>query len=308
MAKLRIGIIGTGHLGKHHARIYTEIPGVELAGVCDIDEKTASKMAAKLKTEYFTDYEDMLEKVQAVSIVTPTATHFRIAEKFLKKGIHTLVEKPITNNPEHARALIDAASVSSSILQVGHVERYNGAVMKAREFITNPMFIEVNRISRFPDRSLDIGVVLDLMIHDIDIILSFVDSDITRVDSVGSSVFSGKEDIANCRLMFQNGCVANITASRVSYKSERKFRVFESDSYLSLDYEKQEFVVYRKKSDKVNSPADVQRIVPKIEKTEPLREELSDFIRCIREDKEPAVGGYQGLSALEVALDITGRL
>ena len=306
--KIRVGVVGTGHLGKHHARIYNDLPNAVLCGICDIDEKTAQKTASKLGTEYFTNFEDMLGKVQAVSIATPTETHFDIARKFLSRGIHTLVEKPITNDPEHAKQMIDAASAAGCILQVGHVERYNGAVMKAREFIRDPMFIEVNRISRFPARSLDIGVVLDLMIHDIDIILSFVDSCIQKVDSVGASVFSGKEDIANCRLQFENGCVANITASRISYKSERKFRVFESDSYLSLDYEKQEFVVYKKKSGKIESPDDVERIVPKIDKTEPLSAELADFLQCIKQNKEPAVGGRQGLSALQVALDITGRI
>ncbi|MFH1416281.1 MAG: Gfo/Idh/MocA family oxidoreductase [Elusimicrobiota bacterium] len=305
---IRVGVVGVGHLGRHHARIYSELDGCELKGVSDIDETTGRKLAEKYNTAYYSDYRELISEVDAVSIVTPTETHYQIAMDFLEKGVNTLVEKPITNMTEHAAKLIEVSDNNSVILQVGHIERFNSAIKKAREYIKDPRFIEINRLSRFPDRSLDIGVVLDLMIHDIDIILSFVHSSVKNIWSMGTSVFSDKEDIANCRIEFENGCVANVTASRISYKSERKFRVFERDAYLSLDYEKQEFVVYRKKKEKISSPKDVERIVPSIEKTEPLREELRDFIVCIREKRPPQVSGYHGLTALKLALDITERL
>ena len=227
--KIKVGVIGVGHLGRHHARIYSELEDAELVGISDLDEKAGNKHASKCGTSYFKDYRELLDKVQAVSIATPTETHFDIASEFLKNNINTLVEKPITQLPQHAEGLIEIADKNSCILQVGHVERFNGAVQKAREYIKNPRFIEVNRLSRFPERSLDIGVVLDLMIHDIDIILSFVNSPVKNIASVGAAVLTDKEDIANSRLEFENGCVANITASRISYKSERKFRVFEPD-------------------------------------------------------------------------------
>lgn len=306
---IKVGVIGTGHLGVHHARIYTEIEGCELVGVSDVNEKNGQKTAKKHNTLYFKDYTELLKMVDAVSIVTPTETHHKIGLDCLQNGINTMIEKPVTNIPRDAEELIATAEENKCILQVGHVERFNGAVKKAREYIKDPRFIEVNRLSPFPARSLDIGVVLDLMIHDIDIILSFVDSPVRNIIAVGSSVFSqDKEDIANCRIEFENGTAANITASRISYKSERKFRVFESDRYISLDYGKQEFVVYRKKKDIIDSPSDIERIVPKFSKTEPLKEELKDFISCVRSGRPPMVSGHHGLTALKLALEITGKI
>jgi predicted dehydrogenase len=306
--KIKVAVVGVGHLGRHHARIYTEIDGAELVGVSDVDEKQGRKIAEKLGVAYFKDYRELLDKVDAVSIVTPTEYHHEIACEFLRKSVHTLVEKPITHQPSQAAEMIKLSEENSCVLQVGHVERFNGAVQKVREYIKEPRFIEVNRLSKFPERSLDIGVVLDLMIHDIDIILSFVDSPVKEIAAVGSPVLSGKEDIANCRLTFENGCVANVTASRISYKPERKFRVFQSDSYISLDYGKQDFVIYRKKKENITSPSDVERIVPKLEKTEPLKEELIDFLHTIKEEKEPTVSGYHGLTALKLALSITEQI
>ncbi len=297
MGELRAGVVGVGHLGVHHARIYSELPECRLACVSDLDKKAGEKTARKFRAKYVKDYRDMFESVDAVSIVTPTETHHRIALDFLEKGVNTLVEKPVTNIPGHAEELIEAAERRGCILQVGHVERFNAAVKKAREFVKQPRFIEVNRISPFPARSLDVGVVLDLMIHDIDIILSFVNSPVKNITSIGAPVFSGKEDIANCRIEFENGCAANITASRISYKSERKFRVFEPDRYISLNYEKQEFVVYRKKKKEVRGPGDIERISPSFKKTEPLKEELKDFIDSVRTGKAPTVSGHHGLTA-----------
>lgn len=307
-ARIRAGVVGVGHLGKHHARILNELGTAELIGVSDIDEKIGKNIAAKLNTVFYSDPEELFKKVQAVSIVTPTDTHYEVAARALNLGVNTLVEKPITNIPSQAEKLIQIAEDKNCILQVGHIERYNGAVIKAREYIKEPKFIEVYRLGRFSARSLDVGVVLDLMIHDIDIILSFIDSPVKTLSSIGTSVFTDREDIANCRLDFENGSVANLTASRVSYKNERKIRIFESDSYISLDYEKQKFVLYRKKDKKIISPDEVERIIPKIKKTEPLREELEDFLSSIRNNKTPAVGGPQGLTALKLAIKITQQL
>lgn len=306
--RVKVGVVGCGHLGYHHVRLYSGLDDVQLVGVSDIDERKGKKVAKKFNTKFHRDYQELIDKVDAVSIVTPTETHYKIASNFLRNGVHTLIEKPITNNPDDAGHLIELSDTNKCILQVGHVERFNAAVQKAAEFIKNPRFIEVNRISRFPERSLDIGVVLDLMIHDIDIILHFVKSEVVHMVAIGAKVFSDKEDIANCRLKFENGCVANITASRIAYKSERKFRVFESDRYISLDYEKQDFVVYKKKKEKITSPKDVERIVPSIEKNEPLKEELKDFISCIKEKRPPMVSGHHGLTALKLALKITEQL
>ncbi len=306
--KVKTAVVGTGHLGRHHARIYSELKDSELIGVCDTDPRAGRKVASATGSEYYSDFRDLIGAAEAVSVATPTETHFEVAAALLENGIHVLVEKPITNSPGDAAKLIKIAEKNSSILQVGHIERFNSAVRKAAEYINDPRFIEVNRISRFPQRSLDIGVVLDLMIHDIDIILSFVDSSVKKIESVGAPVFSDKEDIANCRLLFENGCVANITASRISYKSERKFRVFEKDRYISLDYEKQDFVVYKKKKEKINSPGDVKRIKPSFRKKEPLKEELESFLQSIKTKTPPTVSGAHGLSALKLALKITEKI
>ncbi|MFC2091149.1 Gfo/Idh/MocA family oxidoreductase [Elusimicrobiota bacterium] len=305
---LRVGVVGTGHLGRHHARIYSELGNARLVAVSDIDEKKGGKIAEKYGCRYCKDFHELLDSIDAVSIVTPTETHYEIAREFLKHNISTLIEKPITSSIEQASKLIMISEENSCILQVGHIERFNAAIKKAREYIKEPRFIEVNRLSRFPDRSLDIGVVLDLMIHDIDIILSFVDSSVKSISSIGASVFSDKEDIANCRLAFENGCIANITASRISYKSERKFRVFQSDSYISLDYEKQDFVIYKKKKNIVDKPSDIERIVPQLMKSEPLREELMDFLSTVTEGKTPTVSGYHGYNAIKLARDIINQI
>ena len=306
--KIKTAVIGTGHLGRHHARIYSELEGSELVGVCDINEKAGKKVAESTGSVYYKNYNDLIAKAEAVSVVTPTETHFDIAFNLLENNVNVLVEKPITNSPGNAAELIKSAEKNSLILQVGHIERFNSAVRRAGEYINEPRFIEVNRLSKFPARSLDIGVVLDLMIHDIDIILSFVDSPVKEINSVGAPVFSDKEDIANCRLLFENGCVANITASRISYKSERKFRVFEKDRYVSLDFGKQDFVVYKKKKEKISSPRDVERIKPSFKKKEPLKQELESFLQSVRTKSPPTVSGKHGLSALKLALEITRKI
>ncbi len=301
---IKTAVVGVGHLGQHHARLYSIMNGVELVGVSDTDEKAGRKIAAKCGTSFFSNPDDLIGKVDAVNIATPTVYHYAVAKKFLEKGVHVLVEKPITADPAEAEAMVDIADSKNVILQVGHVERFNGAVIAAREYISNPRYIEVIRISPYPKRSLDIGVVMDLMIHDIDIILSFVRSKVAKIDSTAAAVLSKNEDIANCRITFENGCVATVTASRISYKAERKIRVFEEDRYLSLDYGKQKFTVYRKRKDNVESIKDIEMKRPRINATEPPAEELRDFIRCVREGRAPQVSGRHGLTALKLVLRI----
>ncbi|MBU4133925.1 Gfo/Idh/MocA family oxidoreductase [bacterium] len=305
---IKTAVIGVGHLGQHHARLYSIMKGVELVGVSDTDEKTGRQIAAKYGTRFWANPDDLIGKVDAVNIATPTIYHYPSVKKFLENGVHALVEKPITADPAQAQAMVDIADSKNVILQVGHVERFNGAVIGAREYINNPRYIEVIRISPYPKRSLDIGVVMDLMIHDIDIILSFVKSDVVKIDSTATAVLSKNEDIANCRITFENGCVASVTASRISYKAERKIRIFEEDRYISLDYGKQKVTVYRKKKDKVESIKDIELKRPRIKKTEPLAEELQDFIRCVREGRYPQVSGRHGLNALKLVLRILGNI
>ncbi|MEA2082086.1 MAG: Gfo/Idh/MocA family oxidoreductase, partial [Elusimicrobiota bacterium] len=305
---IKTAVVGVGHLGQHHARLYSIMDDVELVGVSDTDEKAGRKIAGKCGTQFFSDPDDLIGKVDAVNIATPTVYHHAVAKKFLENGVHVLVEKPITADPAEAEDLVKTADSKNVILQVGHVERFNGAVIAAREYISNPRYIEVIRISPYPKRSLDIGVVMDLMIHDIDIILSFVRSPVLKIDSTAASVLSKKEDIANCRITFENGCVATVTASRISYKAERKIRVFEEDRYVSLDYGKQKFTVYRKKKDDVESLKDIEMKRPRIRKTEPLAEELADFIKCVREGRSPQVSGRHGLNALKLVLRIMDNI
>ncbi len=302
MEKIKIGVIGVGSLGIHHARIYSQMANVELVGVCDIDSRKGGKIARKYHTTYFADYKDLFGKVDGVSIVTPTVTHREVAEAFLKEGIHVLVEKPITKTLPDADELLKAASAKNLILQVGHIERFNSGIIAIRSIANNPRFIECHRLSPFKKRSLDVGVVLDLMIHDIDIILDFVNSKVSRIDSLGVKILTPYEDLANVRLEFENGAVCNITASRVANKTMRKIRFFQEDAYISLDYEKQEALIYRK------SGTHITRKRLSIKKKEPLLLELSDFVNCIKEGSPPLVSGREAREALRVALEITRQI
>ena len=305
---IRTAVVGVGHLGQHHARIYSEMPGVLLAAVVDTDEKQGRKIAKQYRTAYCKMASEIIDSVDAVNIATPTVSHYEMAKIFIERGVATFVEKPITADPAQAEELVSLSEKKGVILQIGHVERFNAAVQAARNYIKDPRFIEVDRLSPYPMRSLDIGVVLDLMIHDIDIILSFVSSPVKKIDSMAAAVLSKYEDIANCRIAFENGCVANITASRVSYKAERKFRVFEGNQYITLDFQKQRLAVYRKKSGIIKSVKDIEIIKPRIKKTEPLKSELADFISCVREGRVPEVSGRRGLAALKLVLEIMNSI
>ena len=300
--KIRVGVAGVGHMGKEHARIYAELAEAELVGVHDSDPETARKIAAKCKTRAFSSLEEMVEAVEAASIVTPTTTHLAIAEPFLRKGKHVLVEKPIAMDTAEARKLVELADQHGAKLAVGHVERFNPVLAALEERLGRPRFIEAHRLSPYPGRSTDIGVVMDLMIHDLEIILHLVRSPVTSVDAVGVPVLSKGEDIANARIRFANGCVANLTTSRISPEKLRKIRVFQDDAYLSLDYMKQEGEIYKRLDGKITRDK-----IP-LMKGEPLKNQLAEFLQNVREGTDPRVGGSHGFEALKLASQICGQM
>jgi predicted dehydrogenase len=289
-------------MGKEHARIYSELQEAELVGVHDSNPDTARKIAAKCKTRAFGSLEEMVDAVDAASIVTPTSTHLAIAEPFLKRGKHVLVEKPIAMDTEEARKLVDLAEKHGAKLAVGHVERFNPVLVALEERLGRPRFIEAHRLSPYPGRSTDIGVVMDLMIHDLEIILHLVRSPVTSVDAVGVPVLSKGEDIANARIRFANGCVANLTTSRISPEKLRKIRVFQDDAYLSLDYMKQEGEIYKRLDGKITRDK-----IP-VMKGEPLKNQLAEFVMNVRENTDPRVAGAHGFEALKLASQICGQI
>jgi predicted dehydrogenase len=298
MRKIKVGVIGIGYLGLLHAKLYQEIETCSLEGVCDIDNSRVQAATQELSVAGFNDYRRLLSKVDAVSIAVPTRLHYAVALECLKNDIHILVEKPFTTDLKEADSLIRLARKKDLILQVGHIERFNSAFAACKEYFQNPYFIECHRLSTFPNRSLDIGVVLDLMIHDIDIILGLVDSPIKRIDAVGVNVLTPFEDIANARVSFKNGCVANLTASRISDEAMRKIRIFLKNAYISLDYRAQQAFIYKKE------PAGITKIALPIEKEQPLKKELASFIDCVHKHIEPVVSGETARQALELALKI----
>jgi len=292
---MKVAVIGVGHLGKHHARLYAELPGVELASVVDIQKPRAEEIAGLYKAVPFTDYRDLFGKVDAVSLAVPTVDHMRIGIDLLEHGIDVLVEKPIASTVEQARTLIQAASAQKRILQVGHVERFNPIVTAAREVATKPQFFEIHRLAAFTPRSLDVDVVLDVMIHDLDIVLSLVQAPVKEVRAVGIPVLSRKADIANARVEFEDGCVANLTASRVSFEKTRKLRFFQPHDYISIDYASQTGTMVSLRMGRVTE----RKLEPSPE--EPLKRELAAFVDCIRTRGTPVVSGEDGCRALELA-------
>lgn len=301
---VRVGVIGTGHLGKHHARILASMGNAQLVGVVDAKEPVAREIGETYKVPHFTDYQALEGKVDAVTVVVPTFLHHEVARFFLERNVHTFIEKPITKTLDEATDLLQVANSKQLTLQVGHVERFNAAMLKLQSLTEEPRFIECQRMGPFSNRIQDVGVVQDLMIHDIDIVLSLVHSPILRIDAVGIPVLSHDEDIANAHIVFDNGCIANLTASRVSDEKIRKLRIFEMDKYCSLDYANQAITVRRKS----NLEAKIIKEELEIHKVEPLRLELEHFIHCIREQKKPLVTIEDGKNALEVALEILAQI
>ncbi len=298
-----MAVIGVGALGEKHARIYKNLENIELLAVCDIDKDKASNLARELQTKAIFDYKAQLDKtIDAVSICVPTKLHYETAKFFLNNSIHTLVEKPFTNTIIQADELIKIAKNKKLVLQVGHIERFNSAYKAIEPVVKNPKFIECHRLSPFPNRSLDVGAVLDIMIHDIDILLGLVKSPIKSIDAIGVKVLTKYEDIANVRIKFKNGCIANLTASRVSDETMRKIRIFLDGAYISLDYYKQEGFIYKKVDNQITKES-----IP-IEKEQPLQKELASFVDCIISKKEPVVSGSDAREALQLALEIIKKI
>ncbi len=329
--QLQVAVLGVGSLGKEHARIYAEMAAagqIRFAGVHDVSPQQAARIAEKYRVPVFVSLKEALLAAEVFSVVTPTPTHFELAKMILAAGKHVLVEKPMTDNAAHAAELVQLASEKNGVLQVGHVERFNPVLKYLEQVATDPRFIETLRRSPYPRRSTDIGVVLDLMIHDLDVVLGFVRSPVASVDAVGIPVLSQSEDIANARLRFANGCVANLTASRISPEKERKIRVFSGGAencYVSLDYQAQEGFIYRiaREGEKESSLLKklllskdsaivsefagrkvVREPVP-IEKAEPLKLELQHFIHCVQAQLTPKVSGAVAKRSLDLAFEIT---
>jgi predicted dehydrogenase len=302
MKKLRVGVVGVGHIGSNHARIYSDLVNAELVAILDIDPPRADEIGRKYKAKVAASLTEFAGMVDAASVATPTSAHFAIARDLLARGKHLLIEKPITEKTGDARDLAQMAAEKRLVLQVGHVERFNPVLSALEQRLTHPRFIEAHRLSPYPNRGTEIGVVLDLMIHDLEVILHLVDSTVENIDAVGVPVLSRGEDIANARLRFASGCIANVTSSRISPEKMRKIRVFQEDAYLSLDYQGQSGEIYRR----VNGQ--ITREPVAIEKEEPLRQQLASFVDCALTGGEPRVSGSHAAAALELAVEITRRI
>ena len=304
---LRLAVIGVGYLGRQHARILSSLPDAELVAVVDANRSRADEIAAAHGTRAFSDYREVVGQVDAVTIAVPTKLHHEIAVACLSAGIPVLVEKPMARSPVEAEAMIAAARQADVVLAVGHTERFNPAVVAARPLLTAPRFIEVHRLGTFPERSLDIDVVFDLMIHDLDVVLSLVKSEAESMEAVGVPVLTGRVDIANARVRFANGCIANLTASRISRERVRKIRFFQPAAYLSIDYAAQKVELWRLVKTEGRMPS-IQGGDVEVVNEEPLKRELADFVAAVRARRAPEVTGEDGLRALALAQRITDRM
>lgn len=307
--RIRTAVIGVGYLGRFHAQKYAQLPDAELVAVVDPDQGAAAKVAAETQCAALSDFRALFGRVQAVSIAVPTPAHYEIAKACLEHGIHVLVEKPITTTVEQARELIALAERQRCVLQVGHLERFNPAIVAAASVLKTPRFVESHRLAPFKLRGTDVSVVLDLMIHDIDLIQELVGAPLESIDAVGANVFSGEIDIANARLRFAGGCVANTTASRISMKQERKIRIFQDDAYFSIDLQQKILSIVRKKSDApIESVAQVAIEEQSFEQGDALLDEIVSFLDVVRTGGRPVVTGEDGLRALETALRIASHV
>lgn len=309
MNKIRTAVIGVGYLGKFHAQKYAQLESSELVAVCDANLEIAQAIAAEHNVPAFTDYQELIGKVDAVSIVVPTQKHFEVAKVFLENKVHVLLEKPITSTVKEAEELVRIAEENKLVFQIGHLERFNPAVLALENELTQPLFIESNRIAPFNPRGADVNVVLDLMIHDIDIILDFAKSPVKHIDANGVAVISRGIDIANARITFENGCVANVTASRVSMKSERIMRIFQHDAYISIDFQNKRLAIHQK-GDGEMYPG-IAEIISKertVDQGDALLSEIESFLNSINTDAPPVVSGQAGLLALQTAIRISELL
>lgn len=311
MSALRTAVIGVGYLGRFHAQKYAALPDAELVAVVDRDAERARAVAAEVGCRALTDPADLVGRVDAVSIVVPTRQHHAIASRFLEAGTHVLIEKPITVTVAEADELVELAARQGVCLQVGHLERFNPAVLEVAGEVREPMFIESHRIAPFNPRGADVSVVLDLMIHDIDLILELVDRPLTRIDANGAPVISRDIDIANARLQFDNGCVANVTASRVSMKAERRMRLFQRNAYLAMDMQARRVDIRRKLSSDADTPPtmdDIQQEQRTLPPGDALQAEIAAFLNTVRVGGRPVVSGEDGRRALAAAIEISRQL
>jgi predicted dehydrogenase len=305
--KISVGVVGVGYLGKFHAEKYAASEKAKLVAVVDIDEVKVREIADKYHTEALYDYRQLFGRVQCVSVAVPTRLHRDIAQEFLEQGIDVLVEKPLASNLAEGRDLVETAQVGNAILQVGHLERYNPAIRKLESIIKEPKFVECHRLAPFVERGTDVDVVLDLMIHDIDVIASLVRSPVQQVEAVGVPVLTDKPDIANARIKFANGCIANVTSSRVSIKRERKIRFFQPDAYISIDYDQRRAQIFYKPPPGATW-LDIRGESIDIKDGDALADEIDSFLDCVRSRSLPLVGGAEGLRALEIASMISSQL
>lgn len=306
-AKIPVGVVGVGYAGRYHAEKYAASKKAELVAVVDIDEGRAAQVGKELGIPSLTNYRDLFGRVQCVSIAVPTRMHYEVSRDFLQAGIDVLVEKPMTASLEEGRGLVDLAKEKGLVLQVGHLERFNPAIRQLEGVIQDPKFVECHRLAPFVERGTDVDVVFDLMIHDIDVIASLVRSEVQRVEAVGVPVLTEKPDIANARITFSNGCIANITSSRVSMKRERKIRFFQPDAYISIDYDQKRAQIYRKPEKGAGWLA-IRGETVEIREGDALADEIDSFLDSVRTRGLPLVSGEEGLRALEIASMISERL
>lgn len=304
--RLRLAVIGVGHLGQHHARLLAAMDDVELVGVVDTKPGRAEEVAAKYGTKAWPTVSELLGRVDAVTVAVPTVSHLDIALPFLEKGVAALVEKPLAPSVADAERLIQTALRSGTTLAAGHTERFNPAVEAALPLVDNPRFVEVHRLGTFPERSLDIDVIFDLMIHDLDLLLASVRSEVVSIEAVGVNVLTPRTDIANARLKFASGCIANVTASRISRDRVRKVRFFQRESYVSIDYAAQEVEVYKLAPRGTLPPIQGGKLP--VTNEEPLKRELVDFVTAVRTGRDPGVTGRAGREALELATKIAEKM
>jgi predicted dehydrogenase len=304
---LRVGVIGVGHLGQHHARLLAAMDDVQLAGIVDINQGRAREIAERYGAPVFARAQDLRGQVDAVTIAAPTVTHVDIAMPFVEAGVAVLVEKPLAAGLDEADRLLEAAERSGALVATGHTERFNPAVSAALPLVRSPRFVEIHRLGTFPERSLDIDVIFDLMIHDIDLLLTVAGSEIESIDAVGVNVLTPRVDIANARIRFASGCIANMTASRISRDRVRKARFFSNDAYVSIDYAAQEVEVYRLTRENGGRPA-IQGGRLEVTNDEPLRRELADFADAVRSKRRPGVSGQDGRAALALATRVAGLI
>jgi predicted dehydrogenase len=305
--KIASAVVGVGYLGKFHAEKYAASGKAALVGVVDIDKARAMEIAASVSVDAFTDYRELFGRVQCVSIAVPTRFHYRVARDFIDAGIDVLVEKPLTSDIGEARELVRAAQANNVLLQVGHLERFNPAIRRLEGIIKDPKFVECHRLAPFVERGTDVDVVLDLMIHDIDVIASLVRAPVEHVEAVGVPVLTDKPDIANARIKFANGCIANVTSSRVSLKRERKIRFFQPDAYISIDYDQRRAQIFYKPAPGA-SWLDIRNETVEIKEGDALADEIDSFLDCVATRRVPLVGGAEGLRALEIASTISSQL